>query len=149
MGRVQDKVAVVTGAAHGLGQAIATRLAEDGAKLVISDIDAPGLERRLLSTVDATRKQASLRFSAVRGELLGELGEGAAPLARTLIATPALSMRQAIAKLRWLPSRRPIQVHSATEGIADKPTASQTTGSTDRRSGDSRTIDEMKVAVMM
>ena len=48
------------------------------------DGDAPGLERRLLSTVDATRKQASLRFSAVRGELLGELGAGAAPLARTL-----------------------------------------------------------------
>jgi len=45
MGRVQDKVAVVTGAAHGLGQAIATRLAEDGAKLVIGDIDGPGLER--------------------------------------------------------------------------------------------------------
>jgi len=45
MGRVQDKIAVVTGAAHGLGQAIATRLAEDGAKLVIGDIDGPALEK--------------------------------------------------------------------------------------------------------
>ena len=38
--------------------------------------DAPGLERRLLNTVDATRKQARLAFSGVRAELLGELGAG-------------------------------------------------------------------------
>jgi 3-oxoacyl-[acyl-carrier protein] reductase len=44
MGRVQDKVAVVTGAAKGLGEAIALRLAGEGAKLVIGDIDADGLE---------------------------------------------------------------------------------------------------------
>lgn len=30
MGRVQDQVAVVTGAAHGLGRAITLRLAEEG-----------------------------------------------------------------------------------------------------------------------
>ena len=34
MGRVQDKVAVVTGAAKGLGEAIALRLAEEGASLM-------------------------------------------------------------------------------------------------------------------
>jgi NAD(P)-dependent dehydrogenase (short-subunit alcohol dehydrogenase family) len=44
MGRVQDRVAVVTGAAHGLGQAIARRLAEEGARLVLGDFDADGLE---------------------------------------------------------------------------------------------------------
>ena len=43
MGRVQDQVAVVTGAAKGLGEAIALRLAEDGAKLVLGDIDGQGL----------------------------------------------------------------------------------------------------------
>ena len=45
MGRVQDQVAVVTGAAHGLGQAIARRLAEEGARVVLGDLDAGGLER--------------------------------------------------------------------------------------------------------
>ena len=45
MGRVQDQVAVVTGAANGLGQAIAIRLAEEGALLVLGDIDEEGLER--------------------------------------------------------------------------------------------------------
>ncbi len=44
MGRVQDRVAVVTGAAKGLGAAIAQRLAEEGAKLMLGDIDAAGLE---------------------------------------------------------------------------------------------------------
>jgi len=39
MGRVQDQVAVVTGAGHGLGRAIALRLAEEGAKLMLGDID--------------------------------------------------------------------------------------------------------------
>jgi 3-oxoacyl-[acyl-carrier protein] reductase len=45
MGRVQDRVAVVTGAANGLGQAIARRLAEEGARLVLGDVDVAGLER--------------------------------------------------------------------------------------------------------
>lgn len=44
MGRVQDRVAVVTGAANGLGQAIAQRLAEEGARVVLGDLDERGLE---------------------------------------------------------------------------------------------------------
>jgi len=44
MGRVQNQVAVVTGAARGLGQAISYRLAGEGAKLVVGDIDKLGLE---------------------------------------------------------------------------------------------------------
>ena len=44
MGRVQNQVAVVTGAARGLGQAISYRLAGEGAKLVVGDIDKLGLD---------------------------------------------------------------------------------------------------------
>ena len=36
----QDKVAVITGAASGIGQAYAQRLAEDGAHIVIADLQA-------------------------------------------------------------------------------------------------------------
>jgi len=49
-GRVAGKIALVTGAANGLGRAIALRLAEEGATLVLADIDAGGLaetERQL------------------------------------------------------------------------------------------------------
>lgn len=39
MNRVKNKVALVTGAASGLGEAIAIRLHEEGAKLIVSDIN--------------------------------------------------------------------------------------------------------------
>ena len=39
MGRVHNQIAIVTGAAKGLGQSISYRLAKEGAKLVLADID--------------------------------------------------------------------------------------------------------------
>ena len=41
--RVTGKIALVTGAAAGLGRAIALRLSDEGAALVLADINAPGL----------------------------------------------------------------------------------------------------------
>jgi len=46
--------------------------------------DAPGLSRRALKTMDATRKLALLEFRSVEAELLGEEGAGAEPFARTM-----------------------------------------------------------------
>ncbi len=44
-GRLEDKVAVVTGAASGIGRETAHRFAEEGAKVVVGDLaDKPGLE---------------------------------------------------------------------------------------------------------
>ncbi|MEZ5660748.1 MAG: 3-oxoacyl-ACP reductase family protein [Burkholderiaceae bacterium] len=45
MNRLQDHVAAVTGAGRGMGEAIARRLAADGASVVVSDIDLKGAER--------------------------------------------------------------------------------------------------------
>ena len=53
MGRVQDQVAVVTGAAKGLGEAISHRLAQEGAKLILADIDEPGLATTAIKIRDA------------------------------------------------------------------------------------------------
>lgn len=45
MSRLTDKVALVTGAASGIGRAITTRFVAEGARVVGGDIDADGLAR--------------------------------------------------------------------------------------------------------
>ncbi|MEX1103493.1 MAG: SDR family NAD(P)-dependent oxidoreductase, partial [Dehalococcoidia bacterium] len=44
MGKLDGRVAVVTGAASGNGRAMAVRFAEDGADVVIADLDDGGME---------------------------------------------------------------------------------------------------------
>ena len=52
MGRVQNKIALVTGAAQGLGAAIARLLAREGAKVLLTDINIEGVEQRV-AEIDA------------------------------------------------------------------------------------------------
>ncbi len=46
MKRHQDKVIVVTGAGRGLGRAYVQRLASEGARIAICEIDAPQQRRQ-------------------------------------------------------------------------------------------------------
>src|SRR5258708_26094577 len=43
--RLKDKVAIVTGSAQGIGHAIAMRLASEGAKIAVADINLEGATR--------------------------------------------------------------------------------------------------------
>ena len=51
VGRLQDRVALVTGAARGIGRAAARKLAGEGARVLISDIDASELQSAAESLV--------------------------------------------------------------------------------------------------
>ena len=51
--RLQNKVAIVTGAAHGIGKAYARGFAQEGAHLVIADVDRPGGEAVAKALVDS------------------------------------------------------------------------------------------------
>ena len=49
LGRLRGKVAVVTGAAKGIGRATAELFAREGARLVVTDVDEAGLSRLAVS----------------------------------------------------------------------------------------------------
>lgn len=52
---LDGKVAVVTGGASGLGQAVARGLAREGARVVLGDVDTAGLERTTAELGEAAR----------------------------------------------------------------------------------------------
>jgi len=65
---LQDRIAIVTGAAQGLGEAIAHRLAREGAHVVVADINFEGARR----VAEAIRQQTDRRAIAVRADVTDE-----------------------------------------------------------------------------
>jgi NAD(P)-dependent dehydrogenase (short-subunit alcohol dehydrogenase family) len=59
MGRLQDRVAIVTGAGDGIGKAMAQRFAAEGARVVIAEIN-PATGTRVAEEIDAEHHGASL-----------------------------------------------------------------------------------------
>ncbi len=78
-GRLQGKRAVVTGAAHGIGRAIAAAFVAEGAQVLLADIDAHGAARAAADlgqqavTADVSRKSEIERIFAQVTEHWGGL----------------------------------------------------------------------------
>ena len=68
MERVKDKVALITGAASGLGLASAKKLLDHGAKVFLSDINQDGLDRLYEHLKDYSENQYSLGHHDVTSE---------------------------------------------------------------------------------
>lgn len=100
MGRLNGQSCVITGAASGIGRATATLFAREGARLVLTDIDATGLAKvgaevpdAQTVTGDVSRPQDARRMIDAAVTLFGRLdvlvaNAGVIPLRTILEATP-------------------------------------------------------------
>lgn len=59
--RLEERVVIVTGGGHGIGRAYAKRLAEEGARIVIAELDAEAGERVAADLVEAGREALAIR----------------------------------------------------------------------------------------
>jgi NAD(P)-dependent dehydrogenase (short-subunit alcohol dehydrogenase family) len=86
MGKFAGKVAVVTGAGSGIGQALAVELARSGASLAISDVDTEGLARTeqqvkaigapvKVDRLDVTEREAFLAYADAVHEHFGKVNQ--------------------------------------------------------------------------
>lgn len=71
--RLQGRVAIVTGAGHGIGKAYARRLAEEGASVVIAEIDAAAAERVAADLARAGHAALALRTDVSDAASAGEM----------------------------------------------------------------------------
>jgi 2-hydroxycyclohexanecarboxyl-CoA dehydrogenase len=66
--RLNSKVAIVTGSAQGIGRAIALRLAAEGAKVAVADIDFSGAQRTAGEIKDAGGTAVGVKLDVTRLE---------------------------------------------------------------------------------
>ncbi len=68
MPRLQDKIALVTGSAHGIGLATAQLMAAEGAHVYITDVDGAGAEKAAAELVSKGFKASSMVVDVSRGQ---------------------------------------------------------------------------------
>lgn len=66
-GRLDGKVAVITGGGNGIGRATALRFAQEGAAIVVADVQAPKAEETVAAIVDGGGRAVSIRVDVTSG----------------------------------------------------------------------------------
>jgi NAD(P)-dependent dehydrogenase (short-subunit alcohol dehydrogenase family) len=91
-------VAIVTGGAAGLGEAIAHRLGEEGAAVVVADLDGPGAERVAAAIVAAGGQAAGVACDVTQPAQVAEAVHVATTLGplRTLVLSAAVESFQSV-----------------------------------------------------
>jgi 3-oxoacyl-[acyl-carrier protein] reductase len=74
----QDRVALITAAAVGIGEATARRLAAGGARLALADLDGPGVERLAAELSGAGHDVLALQVDGTRGDDVARMMDRAA-----------------------------------------------------------------------
>ena len=77
MGRLDGKVAIVTGAGRGVGEATALLLASEGARVVVNDLDAEVAASTVQQILDAGGEACSVPGSVTADEFPDQLIQGA------------------------------------------------------------------------
>ncbi len=116
--RLENKIAVVTGAGRGIGRAIAMRLAEEGARVVVSDIEGSFAESVALRITEAGGKAFALALNVTDGDHVELMFEQAAERFGGI----HILVNNAGA-------RKDVPFHNMTEDTWDQAMAVQTKGS--------------------
>jgi len=117
MGNLKGKIAVVTGSARGIGKAIATRLAQEGAALVLSDINgdalaglcaelqAAGSPRAIAHAADLSREEGAQALLAATLEAHGRadilVNNAGGGVIRPFLEHTPETLRQTIDRNLW------------------------------------------------
>ena len=75
MREFKDRVAVVTGAASGIGRGLAERFAAEGMRVALADVEAPALDATAREMRDAGAEVIAVRTDVSKPEDVGTLAD--------------------------------------------------------------------------